>query len=61
MGLPTDPARIADEMAERDRIDQSREVAPLRPAADAVIIDTSAMTIDEEVAFILDLVARQDP
>ncbi len=61
MGLRPNPETVASEMAERDRIDQSRAVAPLRPAADAVIIDTSTMSIDEEVALILDLVARRDP
>jgi cytidylate kinase len=60
MGLSPDPGKIAAEMAERDRIDQSREVAPLRPATDAVVIDTSTMTVEEEVALILDLVARRD-
>jgi cytidylate kinase len=61
MGLSPDPEKVAAEMAERDRIDQSREVAPLRPATDAIVIDTSTMTIDEEVALILDFVARRDP
>jgi cytidylate kinase len=34
---------------ERDRRDREREVAPLQPAADAVIIDTSNLTLDEVV------------
>jgi cytidylate kinase len=61
LGLAPDPEQVAAEMAERDRIDQSREVAPLRPATDAIIIDTSAMSVDEEIALILDLVARRAP
>ena len=61
MGIKPDPAKVAAEMAERDRIDQSRAVAPLKPAPDAVILDTSTMTIDEEVSYILDLIARLDP
>ncbi len=32
---------------ERDRIDSSRSIAPLRPAEDAVIIDTDHLTSDE--------------
>lgn len=61
MGVTPDPAKVAAEIAERDRIDQSRAIAPLKPAADAVILDTSTMTVDEEIALILDLIARQDP
>jgi cytidylate kinase len=60
-GIEPDPAQIAAEMAARDRLDQARAVAPLRPAPDAVIIDTTAMSIDEEVATILDLIAKRDP
>ena len=60
-GRHPDPARVAAEMAERDRLDQSRATAPLKPAPDAVIIDTSAMTVDEEVALILDLIAQRGP
>ncbi len=34
----------------RDRIDSEREIAPLVPAADAVIINTSQLTLEETVA-----------
>lgn len=54
-GRNPNPPAIAAEMAARDRIDQTRAVAPLVPAPDAVILDTSTMTIDEEVARILEL------
>ena len=33
---------------ERDRIDQTREVSPLRKADDALVLDNSFMTIDEQ-------------
>ena len=39
----------------RDRIDTEREVAPLRAADDAVRVDTTALTFDEQVAAILEL------
>lgn len=35
---------VAAEIAERDRIDSTREVSPLKPAADAVTINTSEIT-----------------
>ena len=48
-GQPSDyPATLA-EIAERDRRDQSRAIAPLRPAADAILVDTSGLTIDQVV------------
>ncbi|MCZ7533145.1 MAG: (d)CMP kinase [Acidimicrobiia bacterium] len=47
---------IADALAQRDHADSSRAASPLRPADDAVIIDTGNMTIDEVVAQITSLV-----
>ena len=35
---------------ERDERDSGRDVAPLKPAEDAVLLDTSALTLDESVA-----------
>jgi cytidylate kinase len=58
-GRQPDPAAVAAEVAERDRIDQGRAVAPLRPAPDAVVIDTSSLTVEQEVALILGLIAQR--
>ncbi len=38
---------IVDEMRERDLRDRNRAESPLRPASDAVILDSTAMTLDE--------------
>jgi len=46
---------IYEAMVRRDHIDSSREVAPLRPASDAVIIDTTEMSIDQVLGRILEL------
>jgi len=43
---------IADALAMRDAADSERTASPLRPADDAVVIDTGLMTIDEVVASI---------
>ncbi|KAJ3107947.1 hypothetical protein HDU96_007735 [Phlyctochytrium bullatum] len=40
------------EMAERDRKDMEREVSPLRKAEEAVVVDTSYLSMDEQVAMI---------
>jgi cytidylate kinase len=41
-------------LAARDHADSTREVAPLRPAADAVQLDTTTMDFTEQVRFIVD-------
>ena len=41
------------QIQKRDRNDSSRSLAPLQPAEDAVIIDSSEMNIDEVVSFML--------
>ncbi|MEZ4237788.1 MAG: (d)CMP kinase [Myxococcota bacterium] len=61
-GEPTTLEAVRSALAERDRQDRERATAPLRPAADAVRIDSTASTIDEVVAQILHLVgARTGP
>ena len=37
---------LLDEIAERDERDQQRDVAPLKPATDAVILDSTALGIE---------------
>jgi cytidylate kinase len=49
---------VLADLRRRDGIDSTRAVAPLRPADDAVEIDTDALTIDEVVARVLALVER---
>ena len=46
-GGETDYDDILDHMIERDRIDSTRDVAPLRAADDAVVIDSDSMSADE--------------
>lgn len=48
---------IADALAARDAADSQREASPLRPADDAVVIDTGTMGIDEVVDAVCRLVA----
>jgi len=42
--------RIAQEIAERDARDRGRAHSPLRPAADAVVMDTTHSSIDQVVS-----------
>jgi cytidylate kinase len=56
-GIAIDLAALEAEMRERDRLDESREVAPLRPASDAVILDSTDLPVDAVVDRIVDLAA----
>ena len=51
-GVSCDMHEIARDIKERDTRDMNRETAPLMQAEDAVLIDSSDMTIDEVVAAI---------
>ena len=48
-GVSCDYEEIARDIKERDERDMNREVAPLRQAEDAVLVDSSDMTIEEVV------------
>lgn len=43
---------IEKNIRERDRQDETREVSPLRRAADAVVLDNSRMTVEEQMDWI---------
>lgn len=48
-GYEVDLKQLEEEIVQRDLRDQNREIAPLKPAADAYIIDTSEETIEESL------------
>lgn len=50
-----DLKQIAEDIAKRDEQDMNREISPLKQAEDAVLVDSSYMTIQEVVERILDL------
>lgn len=51
-------ATLERELTRRDQEDQTRTTAPLRPAPDAVVVDTDDLTVDEVIQLILELVHR---
>lgn len=57
-GLQIDLPQLIKEMAERDRLDSEREVAPLMAAQDAVILDSSGKSIGQVVEEILTYARR---
>jgi cytidylate kinase len=54
-GLDANLAALSLDIAERDRRDASRPIAPLKPADDALIVDSTSMTIDAVLARVLEL------
>ncbi len=57
-GERVDEEAMRKEVEERDRVDTERTVAPLRPAPDAVVIDTDRLGVDQVVDVILKHVAE---
>ena len=49
---------VLKDMQERDLRDMSRDIAPLKPASDAVILDTSDLTAEQALKQALEIVAR---
>ena len=50
---------LSREIAERDARDQTRRVAPLRPAADACVIDSTGMPVEAVIGRVLELGAAR--
>ncbi|MBN2582846.1 MAG: (d)CMP kinase [Planctomycetes bacterium] len=59
-GKGVDVAAILDELKQRDESDRTRKVGPLRVADDAIVVDTTRMTIDEVVDELLSHVRRAE-
>ena len=54
-GISCDMEQIAADIQERDYRDMTRDNAPLKKAEDAVLVDSSAMSIEEVTEAILEL------
>jgi cytidylate kinase len=50
---------VRDNLVKRDRIDSGREVSPLRRMPDAILIDTTHLTIEEQVTVVCDMARRR--
>ena len=51
--------RESQALAARDAADTARPVAPLKPAADAVLLDSTALTLEEQVRQVVELARRR--
>ncbi len=54
-GISANLAHLEQEIQQRDLRDQTRSVAPMQPASDAILIDTTQLHIDQVVSKILNL------
>lgn len=53
--------RESEALAARDAADSNRRFAPLKPAADAVLLDTTALTLEQQVAQVVELARQRFP
>lgn len=58
-GQHTTFEEVLANVRERDRIDQSREVAPLRQADDAIVLDNSHMTVPQQMEWVKRIVEEK--
>jgi cytidylate kinase len=59
-GFPANIDTLSQELRARDQRDSERTASPLKPAEDAYQLDSSALTIEEVVAQVLDWYAKRD-
>ena len=58
-GQKVEYEEILSQIRKRDQDDSSRSLAPLKPAADAIVIDSSEMSIEEVVSFMLAVIEKR--
>ena len=58
-GLPGDFQQVLAELRQRDQQDQNRAAAPLRQAEDAVLADTTGLTMEESLALVKRIVKER--
>jgi cytidylate kinase len=57
-GIDVTAEKVIKDIVDRDHKDSNREVSPLRRADDAVMLDTSTLTIEEQVSFVVSLAKK---
>jgi cytidylate kinase len=60
-GISANLRDLSDDIAERDARDSKRSVSPLKPAEDAIVIDTSDLGVENVVGNIRELVIKTIP
>lgn len=57
-GEKADYQAILRDMRRRDRLDSSRATAPLRPADDAIIVNTDGLTVEQAIDTVMDVICQ---
>jgi cytidylate kinase len=57
-GEPAEYTAVLDSVQTRDQLDSTRDLAPLRPAADAIIVDSTELDPQQVLERVLELVAE---
>ena len=50
---------VLDELIERDYNDSHREIAPLKPAEDSVVLDTTGVSLEDQIASIINIIKEK--
>lgn len=58
LGIEADKEQVKQNLIERDKIDSEREIAPLKQADDAIVIDNSELTKEETIKLILSYIKK---
>lgn len=58
-GIECTLSSVEEELRKRDYIDSHREFAPLKPAHDSILIDTSFMAVEEVVNHIINIINKR--
>lgn len=60
-GIQTTYQQVLDDLIARDKRDTERSTAPLKPADDAVLLDTSTMDINQEITAAIEVIEQKFP
>lgn len=58
LGIEADKEQVKQNLIDRDKIDSEREIAPLKQADDAIVIDNSNLTKEETIELILSYIKK---
>lgn len=59
-GYDVDIEKLTKEITDRDKMDSEREVSPLKPAEDSIILDTSALNLEQVINKIINYISEED-
>ena len=58
-GIELPLEEVARQIEERDKRDSSRDLAPLKPAEDAIVIDTTAKSVEQVLEEVIEIIDRR--